>query len=259
MLTVDEITAQVDHRRASVISFGGSDDDDTEEELAGDLGPAYDPGLAPQGEDEEELEEDEDEDEEYESESEEEDEEDEQPEVNKAQGQKFTSAGANRSIKWSKGALVGAGSFGQVYLGLDLQKGLLMAVKQVDIRGGVNTANEGRKKEMVTAMQREIELLKELHHENIVQYLGGSACSNANYIVAECFLPCRFFYRRELSEHLFGVRSGWIRDGASQQLWRFRRGSREDICQADLDRFAVPPRQGNHSPRHQRCKYSCRQ
>ncbi|CAG8492937.1 10194_t:CDS:10 [Racocetra fulgida] len=63
------------------------------------------------------------------------------------------------------------GSFGSVYLGLNSATGELMAVKQVELPTG-NSANEERKKSMVDALQREIALLKELQHENIVQYLG---------------------------------------------------------------------------------------
>lgn len=70
-----------------------------------------------------------------------------------------------------KGALVGAGSFGSVFLGMDAQSGLLMAVKQVELPSG-DVRNEERKRNMVQALEREIELLKELSHENIVQYLG---------------------------------------------------------------------------------------
>jgi mitogen-activated protein kinase kinase kinase len=78
-----------------------------------------------------------------------------------------------RSIKWIKGALIGSGSFGSVFLGMDAQNGLLMAVKQVEIPTGVSV-NEERKKSMLSALEREIELLKELQHDNIVQYLGSS-------------------------------------------------------------------------------------
>jgi mitogen-activated protein kinase kinase kinase len=79
---------------------------------------------------------------------------------------------AKRIIKWIKGALIGAGSFGSVYLGLDAHAGLFMAVKQVELPTG-STQREEKKKAMVDALEREIELLKELQHENIVQYLGG--------------------------------------------------------------------------------------
>lgn len=72
--------------------------------------------------------------------------------------------------KWIKGALIGAGSFGKVYLGMGASNGLLMAVKQVELPTG-SAPNQERKKSMLSALEREIELLKNLQHENIVQYL----------------------------------------------------------------------------------------
>jgi mitogen-activated protein kinase kinase kinase len=77
------------------------------------------------------------------------------------------------ATKWIKGALIGAGSFGKVYLGMDASTGLLMAVKQVELPTG-SAPNQERKKSMLSALEREIELLKDLQHENIVQYLCGS-------------------------------------------------------------------------------------
>ena len=71
-------------------------------------------------------------------------------------------------IKWIKGALIGSGSFGKVYLGMDATNGLLMAVKQVELAGSMNN---DRKRSMIDALEREIELLKDLEHDHIVQYL----------------------------------------------------------------------------------------
>lgn len=48
--------------------------------------------------------------------------------------------------------------------------GELMAVKQVEL--DVSARSEERTKGMIEALEREIELLKELQHDNIVQYLG---------------------------------------------------------------------------------------
>lgn len=47
-----------------------------------------------------------------------------------------------------QGALIGMGSFGSVYLGLNSITGELMAVKQVELPTG-QSANEERKKSMV--------------------------------------------------------------------------------------------------------------
>jgi mitogen-activated protein kinase kinase kinase len=54
---------------------------------------------------------------------------------------------------------------------MDAATGLLMAVKQVSLPTG-SGVNQERKKAMLSALEREIELLRELQHENIVQYHG---------------------------------------------------------------------------------------
>ena len=77
-------------------------------------------------------------------------------------------------IKWHKGALIGAGSFGNVFLGMNAKTGLLMAVKQVELPSGDSHLDQ-RKKGMLEALEREIKLLKTLEHENIVQYLDSFA------------------------------------------------------------------------------------
>jgi mitogen-activated protein kinase kinase kinase len=75
--------------------------------------------------------------------------------------------------KWMKGALIGQGSFGSVYLALHAITGELLAVKQVEAPSpGANGANDARKKSMIDALKREISLLRDLRHPNIVQYLG---------------------------------------------------------------------------------------
>lgn len=53
---------------------------------------------------------------------------------------------------------------------MDASNGLLMAVKQVELPTG-SAPNQERKKSMLNALEREIDLLKTLQHENIVQYL----------------------------------------------------------------------------------------
>ena len=125
--------------------------------------------VAQQEEEEEEEEEYEEEEEEEYEEEEEEEEEDQDTLVDLDTPAKITSKATTKTIKWIRGALIGSGSFGNVYLGMDSQRGLLMAVKQVELKG---SASDERKKAMLSALEREIDLLKTLQHENIVQYLG---------------------------------------------------------------------------------------
>lgn len=79
-------------------------------------------------------------------------------------------------VKYMKGALIGQGSFGSVYLALHAVTGELMAVKQVEVPSAAGTSAMDQKKiSMVEALKREIGLLRDLKHKNIVQYLGSSS------------------------------------------------------------------------------------
>jgi mitogen-activated protein kinase kinase kinase len=92
--------------------------------------------------------------------------------------QSFLAGDSWDDSKWMKGALIGQGSFGSVYLALHAITGELLAVKQVETPSpGANNANDSKKKSMIEALKREIGLLRDLHHPNIVQYLG---CSSSN-------------------------------------------------------------------------------
>ncbi|XP_077997283.1 mitogen-activated protein kinase kinase kinase 3-like isoform X2 [Glandiceps talaboti] len=73
-------------------------------------------------------------------------------------------------INWRRGRLVGQGAFGQVYICYDADTGRELAVKQVQLE---RDSSEVARKE-VKALKVEIELLKNLQHERIVQYFGCS-------------------------------------------------------------------------------------
>ncbi|KAI9807324.1 MAG: ATP binding [Piccolia ochrophora] len=79
------------------------------------------------------------------------------------------------NIKWMKGALIGQGSFGSVYLALNAITGELMAAKQVEMPSDSGTQMDNKKRGMVEALKREIGLLRSLSHPNIVQYLGAGS------------------------------------------------------------------------------------
>ncbi|KAH7059173.1 kinase-like domain-containing protein, partial [Linnemannia elongata] len=73
---------------------------------------------------------------------------------------------------WIRGKFIGAGSFARVSLGWHRQHGTFMAVKQVELAVN-NSQKEDKQKMLVEALEREIDLLKQLHHERIVQYIGS--------------------------------------------------------------------------------------
>ncbi|EKG10456.1 hypothetical protein MPH_12314 [Macrophomina phaseolina MS6] len=73
------------------------------------------------------------------------------------------------TFKWMKGQLIGKGTFGKVYLGMNMTTGELIAVKQVEVKPN---EDKERMKELVKALDIEIDTMQHLDHPNIVQYLG---------------------------------------------------------------------------------------
>ena len=69
-------------------------------------------------------------------------------------------------VMWQRGELLGAGSFGQVYSGIDMSTGLRIAVKEVMLGTGK------RHEQQAMALLREIKILSALDHPNIIKYLG---------------------------------------------------------------------------------------
>ncbi|KAI3752446.1 hypothetical protein L2E82_24479 [Cichorium intybus] len=74
------------------------------------------------------------------------------------------------TIRWRKGELIGCGAFGQVYMGMNLDSGELLAVKQVSI--AANSASKEKTQVHIRELEEEVKLLKNLSHANIVRYLG---------------------------------------------------------------------------------------
>lgn len=74
--------------------------------------------------------------------------------------------GEFEEFAWIKGELIGRGSFGSVYLALNVTTGEMLAVKQV-VLSKIATNLDG-----INALHKEVETMKDLDHENIVQYLG---------------------------------------------------------------------------------------
>jgi hypothetical protein len=70
------------------------------------------------------------------------------------------------TFRWTPGRLIGQGAFGKVFHALNLDTGEFMAVKQV------LSGQEAQHKKQNDSLQREIEMLRDLHHDNIVRYIG---------------------------------------------------------------------------------------
>ncbi|XP_067299855.1 mitogen-activated protein kinase kinase kinase 19 isoform X2 [Pseudorasbora parva] len=84
------------------------------------------------------------------------------------------------AITWTKGEVLGKGAYGTVYCGLTNQ-GQLIAVKQVALDA---STSEMAEKEY-DRLEREVELLKNLHHTNIIGFLGTALCENTVSIFME--------------------------------------------------------------------------
>jgi mitogen-activated protein kinase kinase kinase len=78
----------------------------------------------------------------------------------------------NATFKIIRGQLIGKGTYGRVYLGMNATTGEFLAVKQVEVNQKIAAQDKERVKEMVAALDIEIDTMQHLDHPNIVQYLG---------------------------------------------------------------------------------------
>ena len=76
------------------------------------------------------------------------------------------------TFKIIRGQLIGKGTYGRVYLGMNATTGDFLAVKQVEVNQKAAGQDKDRIKEMVQALDSEINTMQHLEHPNIVQYLG---------------------------------------------------------------------------------------
>lgn len=85
--------------------------------------------------------------------------------------------GEFEELAWIKGELIGRGSFGAVYLALNVTTGEMLAVKQVVVPHDFQH-NKPKISDGIDALHKEVETMKDLDHINIVQYLGFEQKSN---------------------------------------------------------------------------------
>lgn len=76
------------------------------------------------------------------------------------------------TFRWFKGQLIGKGTYGRVYLGMNATTGEFLAVKEVEVNPKAAGGDKSKMREMVGALDQEIDTMQHLDHVNIVQYLG---------------------------------------------------------------------------------------
>ncbi|EKX49238.1 hypothetical protein GUITHDRAFT_85702 [Guillardia theta CCMP2712] len=82
------------------------------------------------------------------------------------------SGSGKKLLRWRLGRLIGEGAYAQVYQGINADSGELMAVKQIFFSEVSFQDNKKKRTEAIRALQREIDVMKMLQHDNIVKYLG---------------------------------------------------------------------------------------
>ncbi|MCJ1337116.1 hypothetical protein MMC09_002395 [Bachmanniomyces sp. S44760] len=80
-----------------------------------------------------------------------------------------------------RGQLIGKGTYGRVYLGINATTGDVLAIKQVEVTSKAAGQDKDKMKEMVSALDIEIDTMQHLEHPNIVQYLG---CERKEYSIS---------------------------------------------------------------------------
>lgn len=83
-----------------------------------------------------------------------------------------TSLKRQTTFRWFKGQLIGKGTYGRVYLGMNATTGEFLAVKEVEVNAKAAGGDKNKMQEMVAALDQEIDTMQHLDHVNIVQYLG---------------------------------------------------------------------------------------
>jgi mitogen-activated protein kinase kinase kinase len=76
------------------------------------------------------------------------------------------------TFRWFKGELIGKGTYGRVYLGMNATTGEFLAVKEVEVNPKAAGGDRNKMRELVAALDQEIDTMQYLDHVNIVQYLG---------------------------------------------------------------------------------------
>ncbi|ORY00209.1 hypothetical protein K493DRAFT_256621 [Basidiobolus meristosporus CBS 931.73] len=91
----------------------------------------------------------------------------------------LASSSSNISLRWQQGKFIGGGTFGSVYLAINLDSGDLMAVKEVRFTDSSSLTA------LHKSIQEEMCIMEKLDHPNIVKYFGLEVHRDKVYIFME--------------------------------------------------------------------------
>ncbi|ODV92273.1 hypothetical protein CANCADRAFT_55972 [Tortispora caseinolytica NRRL Y-17796] len=91
----------------------------------------------------------------------------------------LSSSASNMSLKWQQGRYIGGGTFGSVYIGVTVDTGDILAVKEMRMQ------NKNSMRTVVNAIKDEMRVLEMLSHPNIIQYYGIEVHVDKVYIFME--------------------------------------------------------------------------
>ena len=83
------------------------------------------------------------------------------------------------SIRWQQGRFIGSGSFGTVYAAVNMDNGMVMAVKEIRMQDSQSM------KQVLKALKDEMTVLEMLRHPNIVLYYGVEVHRDRVFIFME--------------------------------------------------------------------------
>lgn len=147
--------------------------------------------------------------------------------------------GEIKQFAWIKGELIGKGTYGKVFLALNVTTGEMMAVKQVDMPRTGHANKE--MKDIIDALHLEVQTMKDLDHVNIVQYLGFEKVGNTyslflDYVAGGSVGLCLRMYGR-FDESMIRFLTRQVTDGLSYLHSRgiLHRDLKADNLLLDLD------------------------
>ncbi|KLO09029.1 kinase-like protein [Schizopora paradoxa] len=93
-------------------------------------------------------------------------------------------------FKWIRGEVLSKYTYGRVYLALNASTGEMMTAKQVELREPDEGQDDCRQPGAAEMLKRESEILKDLDHPNIIQYLGSELTPDFMTIFLEYIPGC---------------------------------------------------------------------